>query len=473
MVTPSPLPLKTQPPAASGRPAATSTGTQAAPSPTPGAPDNGKIFHYSALSGDTLAALAGRFGVSPDQISSAQAIPPQGYLAPGQELSIPDLVGQPDYSGALLPDSELINSPSAADFRVADYVTRAGGYLSTYQETVDQEMLSGAAIVERIATETSTNPRLLLGLLDYRSHWVTGQPADPNNTTYPLGFYVSSEHGLYKEMLMAAQYLSIGYYGWRQGNLTELKFSDGKSARISPTLNAGSVALQELFSKLYRQAPWVDALYGQENFPGFYTQMFGDPWKRAATVEPLFSPGLAQPTLELPFAPGERWSLTGGPHLSWQTGSPNGALDFSPVTGQPPCAPTSAWARASASGLVTRTSRSTVVIDLDGDGREQTGWVLVYLHVAEADRVAVGAQVKTDDPIGHPSCEGGQHPTGTHVHLARKYNGEWIAAGGPLPFLLSGWQAQDGLKPYQGVLIKGSQTVTASPSGRQSSIIVR
>ncbi|HEX7976476.1 MAG TPA: hypothetical protein VF498_18845 [Anaerolineales bacterium] len=113
------------------------------------------------------------------------------------------------------------------------------------------------------------------------------------------------------------------------------------------------------------------------------------------------------------------------------------------------------------------------MIDLDGDGREQTGWVLLYLHVAEADRVAMGTRVNTDDPIGHPSCEGGQRPTGTHVHLARKYNGEWIAADGPLPFLLSGWQAHAGPKPYQGALTKGDQTVTANPGGRQTSIIVR
>jgi hypothetical protein len=39
--------------------------------------------------------------------------------------------------------------------------------------------------------------------------------------------------------------------------------------------------------------------------------------------------------------------------------------------------------------------------------------------------------------IGHPSCEGGCFHR-THVHLTRKYNGEWIAAGNALPYVLSG-----------------------------------
>ena len=44
--------------------------------------------------------------------------------------------------------------------------------------------------------------------------------------------------------------------------------------------------------------------------------------------------------------------------------------------------------------------------------------------------------VETDDRIGHASCEGGVS-TGTHLHFARKYNGEWVLADGPLPFVLS------------------------------------
>jgi hypothetical protein len=63
--------------------------------------------------------------------------------------------------------------------------------------------------------------------------------------------------------------------------------------------------------------------------------------------------------------------------------------------------------------------------------------------------------------------------TGTHVHVARKYNGEWIPAGGPLPFTLSGWQAHAGGEPYLGTLTRDGLTIRASIFGAGESLIVR
>ena len=113
-----------------------------------------------------------------------------------------------------------------------------------------------------------------------------------------------------------------------------------------------------------------------------------------------------------------------------------------------------------------------MALDLDGDGNEQTGWVILYMHLADKDRVTAGEWVQLNDRLGHPSCEGGTS-TGTHMHIARKYNGEWIAADGPLPFVLSGWVAHAWEKNYYGELTKGTQVVVASPVGPQTSIIVR
>jgi hypothetical protein len=109
---------------------------------------------------------------------------------------------------------------------------------------------------------------------------------------------------------------------------------------------------------------------------------------------------------------------------------------------------------------------------MDGDGSEQTGWVLVYMHIADENRVAAGTWVDTNLPLGHPSCEGGQ-ATGTHVHLARKYNGEWLAADNPLPMVLSGWVAHAGELSYEGNLEKDGQVVSARPDGSTGSTIVR
>jgi hypothetical protein len=66
--------------------------------------------------------------------------------------------------------------------------------------------------------------------------------------------------------------------------------------------------------------------------------------------------------------------------------------------------------------------------------------------------------------VGRPSCEGGA-ATGTHIHLARKYNGEWLAseglAGGILAFNLEGWTARNGARPYLGTLVRNALVVTA------------
>lgn len=429
------------------------------------------IFNYSAQDGDTLQAVALRFGVKPDQVTSSQAIPSGGFFPPGQILTIPNVVGEPPYPSALLPDSEVVDSPSAADFKVQDFVDKAGGYLSTYHQLVGSDSLSGAEIVQRVADITSVNPRLLLAVIQFRSHWVYSFPADPN-TVYPLDFQVPEYQGLYLELSLVAKLLDMGYYGWRQGTLTSLDFADYKSVRISPQLNAGSVALQYLFARVYKQATWVDALYGVNGLLQLHQKMFGDAWKRAAAYGPLFPPGFVQPTLELPFGVGQAWSFTAGPHPDWNTGTPPGALDFAPISGEPPCAVSREWALASAPGLIIYAYNGMVLEDLDGDGHVQTGWVLLYMHVAEKGRVAVGTQVKTDDPIGHPSCEGG-NATGTHVHLARKYNGEWLSAGDAFPFILSGWTAVPGDKPYDGTLVKGNLVVRAHPDGTNGSTIIR
>ncbi len=429
-------------------------------------------FIYTIQSGDTLTALAARFGVSADQISPPQ--PSMGLLPTGQQLTIANLLGEPAYSSALIPDSAIIYSPLSAGFNIDSYITGAGGYLSTYREKLsDGEWLSGAEIVQRVAVESSVNPQLLLAFLEFRSGWVYDQPADPVHVDYPIGFYVPNYHGLYLELSLVAKQLNLGYYGWRQGTLTDLTFPNSTRVRICPTLNAGSVALQTLSSKFYlKQQDWLNSLYAPHGILAIYSQMFGDPWSAAASVEPLFPSGLQQPALELPFAPGENWALTSGPHITWGIGTPRGALDFAPITGEPACAVSRAWVTASAAGLVVRSGRGVVAIDLDGDGLEQTGWVILYMHIADENRVAAGTWVETDSPLGHPSCQGGT-ATGTHVHLARKYNGEWLAAENPLPLVLSAWIAHAGELPYQGTLEKDGQVVSSRSDGSAGSTIVR
>jgi murein DD-endopeptidase MepM/ murein hydrolase activator NlpD len=117
-----------------------------------------------------------------------------------------------------------------------------------------------------------------------------------------------------------------------------------------------------------------------------------------------------------------------------------------------------------AEGLVVRSAVDGLILDLDRDGDERTGWAIYYLHLAADQQAPVGAELKPGDLIGYPSCSGG-HSTGTHVHIARKFNGEWIPAGGALPLVMEGWVTHNGSREYLGTLTKGGSTVTACDCG--------
>lgn len=446
-----------------------------APFPQPGLAGTAVVYpdviQYFAQSGDTLPALAGRFRVGQELIISSAPLPARGLIPPATELWIPNRMGQPAFSRAALPDGEVIFSSTALDFDLYESIERSKGFLSVYRENVQNQSFSGAEIIARVAVESSINPRLLLALLELRSGWVRGA-AVRGDERYPLGFRAGGWEGLYRELVIAATHLNAGYYGWREGTLNPLQFSDGKSTLFDPRLNAGSAAVQHLLGKLYSQETWEAALYGSGGLIELYSEMFGSPWERAAQAGPIFTANAAQPALELPFLPGLRWSLTGGPHQAWKTGSPRGAIDLAPVTGEPACRVSSAWVTAPAQGVVVRSRRNVVALDLDGDGHEQTGWVLVFLHIADYERVVEGAVLRLDDRIGHPSCEGGTS-TGTHVHLARKFNGEWLGADLPLSFELGGWQVYAGERNYTGGMKKGEKEVVASPVGPRTSIIER
>lgn len=443
------------------------------PAPFPITDLPGTVFEYVTSAGDTLPALARRFGVEASRIAGDPPPPLSGYLAVGQVLQIPNVLDTVSPGGSVLPDAELVYSPTAADFHVEAFAAAAGGFLSRYRETLpDNTELSGAAIVQRVAAENSINPRLLLALLESRSGWVYGSPATADAQVYPLGFSIPDRRGLYQELSVAATQLSRGYYGWRQGTLVETRPDDDGIIRWNPTLNAGSVAVLHLYALLSGTDRWMSHIVGPDGFIALYQTMFGDAWARAAAAGPLETPDLEQPVLELPFAPGERWSLTAGPHYAWSAGTPRGALDFSPITDEAPCAVSVAWVTASAPGVVVRARDNAVALDLDGDGLESTGWVLVYYHLAQAGLIPEGTRVDEGDALGHPSCEGGRS-TGKHVHLARKYNGEWIAADGPIPFVLSGWRAIADERNYYGTLVRGAEVVHSDSSGRRGSTIWR
>jgi murein DD-endopeptidase MepM/ murein hydrolase activator NlpD len=445
-------------------------------SPTPTATVADNSILYYGQDGDWLPAVASRFGVSMSEITSPKPLPQTGFIDPGTLLIIPGTAdGSVEYTTSLqiIPDSELVFSATALDFDVADYVKNAGGYLSTYREYLGTtKWTTGVDVIDRLAYENSVNPRLLLAILDFEAQWVSGQPANEFRIKYPLGYENYANVNMFGQLSWAINQMFSGYYGWRAGSLNELTFKDGKTLRLDPTLNAGTVGIMVLFSQIHTWNEWLRIMDQVSGFPAFYKEKFGDPWARDERITNFFPPGFGQPAMSLPIEPNVTWSFTGGPHSAWGKGGPLAALDFAPRNDKRGCYPTFTWILASASGLVVRSANGVVMVDLDGDGHEQTGWNIMYLHVAEDDRVPLGEWVDQNDHIGHASCEGGVS-TGTHTHFARKYNGEWMLADGPIPFVLSGWTAFAGEKPYLGKLVNGDDTVTADVYGQSWSLITR
>ena len=176
--------------------------------------------------------------------------------------------------------------------------------------------------------------------------------------------------------------------------------------------------------------------------------------------------------MNLPFSPNESWYFTGGPHGGWDSGSAWAALDFAPPGDNGGCFTSPSWVTAMADGLITRASTGAVIQDLDNDGYEQTGWVILYMHIAAEERITPGEYLFAGEKIGHPSCEGGVS-NATHVHVARKFNGEWIGADGTTPFNMDGWiSSGDGIE-YNGFLSRGSQVIEAWDSANGLNLISR
>jgi LasA protease len=414
-------------------------------------------MEYLVQSGDTLEAVAAHFNTTVEDIRKNNPDLPvkTTTLIPNQILRVPLYLAP--FTGTpfqMLPDSEVAAGPSMTEFPGRKFVDASPGYLKTYSEYVFGQSLGGWGIVETVARDFSVHPRLLLALLEYRSGAISRNDQSDALKSYPLGSTDITDIGLGMQLSWAAEELNEGYYGWRTGQIDELELADGRISRPDPWQNAGTVAVQYLLAHWFGQGEF-DKAVSPDGFVQTYEHLFGDPFSYS---EELIPGDLQQPALQLPFEPNKIWTFTGGPHSAWGHGLPWAAIDFAPPAEKHGCQDSPEWVTAVAAGLVVRSGPATVVLDLDFDGDEHTGWIVFYYHIAEAGRAAVGTRLQTGDRIGHPSCEGGT-ATGTNIHIARRYNGEWIPAGGPLAFNLSDWIVGYGDEAYQGTLSYYLETV--------------
>jgi murein DD-endopeptidase MepM/ murein hydrolase activator NlpD len=428
------------------------------------------IEEYVVQPGDTLGQIATRYGVPLAMLIELNELTNPDLLEPGQLLTIPPPEPRAPGPGfKIIPDSELIYSPPGETFDVSAYVAGTSGYLKSYQEELDDEMYSGAEIVKRIAYEYSVNPRLLLAVLEYRSGWLTQASPPETSLDYPIQYFDQRRNGLYRQLAWAADNLNRGYYLWRVNGIPAWVLVDGAVIPASPVINAGTAGVQHFFSLLLNEAGWMQAV-GENGLFATYNSLFNYPFDLA--IEPVLPPDLKQPAMQLPFEPGNLWAFTGGPHGGWADGSAWAAIDFAPPGEPLGCVQSDSWVTAVTNGLIIRAGNGAVIQDIDGDGLESTGWTVLYMHIESRDRVQPGTFVQAGERIGHPSCEGG-FSTGTHLHLARRYNGEWIPADGPLPFNLEGWISRgDGIL-YNGYLVKDGVSIEALEGVRTENQIGR
>jgi hypothetical protein len=413
------------------------------------------VESYTVQSGQTLGWIAMVFGCTVEEIVAANNLADADSIGAGQTLIIPVQATETGPSLKLVPDSEMVYGPAYIHFDLAGFVVQQGGYLASYSEDVEGSTRTGVEIVQLVAQRFSVGPRVLLALLEMQSGWVTNPHPAAETLVYPLGHVQDYHEGLFLQLSWAAVRLNEGYYGWKRGDWGTVRLLDGVRAAIAPEVNPGTAGVQNCLSGLSAAMDEWLVLTGADGFVATYERLFGNPF--AYTVELLVPPDLVQPELRLPWQAGHTWYFTGGPHGGWGNGSGRAALDFVPVNEALGCAPSSEWIAAAAPGLVLRSENGELVIDLDGDGFEQSGWTLYHLHVHVGGRVEAGVYVQRGQLIGHPSCEGG-FAEATHLHFARRYNGEWIPAGsGPLPMVLSGWTAHEDAMPYDGTMTRGSE----------------
>ncbi|MGD8584282.1 MAG: LysM peptidoglycan-binding domain-containing protein [Chloroflexota bacterium] len=434
---------------------------QGTPTPDPtrseaGPGSEGYGSHTVAV-GETLGYIAQIYGTTVEELVQLNDLANSDILDVDQVLRVPDAAAQTGPSFKIIPDSELVYGPALRGFDSAAVVAEYGGYLLSYSSEVEGRNLTGTQIVQLVADRQSVSPRLLLALIEYLTGWVT-HPSSAT-TDFALGYTKTGYENLYQQLTWAANLLNLGYYGRSEGGLSTFQVGNDRRLSFAADINDGTAGLQLFFGAISEANydKWL-ADVGPDGVFAAYSHLFGNPF--AYTVEPLVPDDLVQPALKLPWAPGETWYLTGGPHGAWASGSAWAALDFAPPHDQLGCYQSDAWVTAMADGVVTRSDAGAVVTDLDGDGFAGTGWSITYMHVEARDRVPVGSIVQTGDALGHPSCEGG-FSNGTHVHIARAYNGRWISADGLTPFTMSGWLCQGLGREYDGLLIKGDQVKEA------------
>lgn len=357
----------------------------------------------------------------------------------------------------ILADGQFVYGPNVGDFDTAAFL-----------RSIDSPLLPYATVLEDKASYYSINPRVLLTILEIQSGLVTGQQLVASLERV-VGY--DDVVGFDEQVEALTKIMTIAFYDRLYGEPASadaglpLTLSAGDKIEVPANTNAGTLAVLVALAPLSSNAEW-EALISAKDAQGFvqtYRHLFpeSDPLD---TSNQILSP-TAPPSnlLKFPFACGDTWNFSGGPH-DWDgncVDDPWSALDFAP--GVANCAiPTNRWITSPAAGTVSDVSCGGCQVYINHSG----GWSTRFFHVANT-QVSEGQYVAQDQPIGNPSCKPAQggscggcpgSATGTHVHYDLRYNGAFYPIDGTS---LEGWvvhatSCSDG---YNGYLQKGSQQI--------------
>ena len=169
------------------------------------------------------------------------------------------------------------------------------------------------------------------------------------------------------------------------------------------------------------------------------TTVFVQPNQTAFALTSALGDGSAK--LSLPWARGEFWRLTGGPHPeSYGKSRPWSAIDFQPENAKP------GRVRAARGGVVSRPCPNLVLIN-HGDG-----WTTSYYHLSKI-QVRDGQRVDRGQFLGWTSTRAGcgGFATGAHLHFSLLWRGDFVNIRG---HAVGGWKVTEGSRPYRGCLVK-------------------
>jgi len=258
----------------------------------------GELVEYTVQSGDTLANLSNRFNTTIEEILNENPVIPADAttLPPGLPMQIPiyyEALWGSQFQ--ILPNCTFVNGPAQIDFDIESFMQSQPGWFKYFEQFAAKEQRSGAEIITYISTSFSISPKLLLAILEYQLNALSDPiPPDDLLDGYPLGYRSSGYHGLYIQLVWAANILNQGYYGWQGNHLDTLEFMDRTIEHPDPWQNSATVALQYYFSHLEPKAVYSRTIHA-DGFLKTYQELFGDPW----VCEPhipgkVVKPGLSQ-----------------------------------------------------------------------------------------------------------------------------------------------------------------------------------